>query len=197
MDQQQQELMNQIQEQQVMGQYMMYGFVLLILVLIIFIFFRSKKKKVFSMSQLDYFNTVMLRELNKYTNGETLKYYFPVQWRNSTNTSFHNYYLGLTQNKFILVKVKSFLGSFTDTKDNKIVVNNSFGQIKNLIIKEGTIRETQDKIIYTIDVKRVKFEVNNSKFDLKIKYKDGFKNDLHLDLVETFLKEKCTILKRN
>ena len=188
--------MNTMQQQQMTGQFMTYGFIVLIFIIIILVFYFGKGKKISKMTNPQYFNEVMKRELVKQLEqDDTLVHSLGFVWRNSLNTKFHNYYIGLTNNKLILIKVKSYFGAFTDTENNIVVVNHQYKDIKNLEIKEDTITEQIDKIWLTSDIKLIKFRIDDKTITLKIKYKDVFDKEQNLNQFEKFLKQKILINK--
>jgi len=97
-----------------MGSLLTYGIIVIFILIFVAQYYFGRGKKVMKMTNETYFNNVVLKELNKHTEKDTdLIIGTSVNWRNSMNTKTHNYYLGLTDKKLILIKVKSYLGSFT------------------------------------------------------------------------------------
>lgn len=183
-----------IEQQQEMYKLMGYGFVVLVILILFLQFYFARGKKTAKMGNKKYFNTVVLRELNKYAlDNNPLKIYTSVSWRNSINTKFHNYYLGLTNEKLILIKVKSYLGSFTDTNKNTALVNHSYNSIKELSITDDNITEQKDNIYTSYDIKLIKFRVDNKQIELKLKYEDIFGEEIPTIKIINILEEKCNI----
>ena len=185
--------MDELQQIQNQQQLLRYGFIaLIVLILIVFFlnYFFGKGKKVKKMGDPVYFDNAIKKELNKNINGaDELLLYTSIHWRNILNLP-NNYYLGLTNKKLILVKVKSYLYNFMDTDDNTVLVNHNYEHIKNLSIKESRLLEWVDKTWLIYPIKRIKFMVDGKKFDLKIKYKDVLQNDVPLNEIEELLMKK-------